>query len=1570
MALRWAVIVVLVASLTQLGSPNDIGDHECPVGQVPCFDRHGCVSKTALCDGQVQCTDKSDEMLCTSRKDNVAHCSDDYFVCWNKEECVPRKHLCDGVQDCSDGSDEDICEPHERCKMEGLFLCGNQKQCLSQGRLCDNNTDCFDGTDENGQCEARTDCALNKCHHICDVSPSGAKCRCRSGYHMLQNHTCTDINECESDSKEPPVCSHECHNFPGGYNCSCYHGYTLKDDGKCLVKGPLPILLLANYEEIMGHEMLPNRSISAHEESPHCYVKDHDKITTMALGPNHVLYYSDISHKKIYSTHLNGNWKAQEQEVINVGLVSPVGLDVDWITGHLYIADSGRGEILACQGNGDLCTAVITHIGCLSTLVLDQKNRHIYWSCNGETSSIERADLDGRSQKRFVKDHVGHVTALTVDHTISRLYWVDSLFHVINSIHLDGKDRSIFLTDDHLIGSVSMAVLEDRIYWSTKDKGLFSANKFTGRDVQQQLPEMRGIVSLIMMHPALQSMKLGNPCAGANCSNMCLPSEQGHRCICPQDKHLDANNLNCQISLHVPRAFFGAKEEIQQFPLLSVGYQDNLIGTVISENVQNIPAIDISYKHQALVYSDIRRDVIARINVSETKGFSSEEIIFSKELHSVEKLLVDPVTGNIFWVDVGKKTVEVSSFDGVYHKMISPKQMMQRLTSLAIDFKSGTMYLSLVGVSPSILRCALDGTSCLPLSVEVHHPSDLVLYKGRLFIADSSQSMVQIISVKVPNGGYTKVHWGGYDRQLTRMAIYDDKVYWTESKETSLFSIDLSRSLEVTTVLHDIIPLSSIAIWNPEMKVEESACSVDNGGCSHLCLPVSQNSRVCVCNDGFLLQRDNTSCIECVKLDCFCEIHGNCTRNHASECNGLVCDVDQCVSRDEICDGVPDCADMADEEQSRCNPGESVGCRDGSFECDSGDCIFEDLVCNGRADCSDASDEGQQCGTACKDHHCQHDCIPLPQGGVCRCHQGYNIQNDGSCQDVNECETDNGGCSQVCVNSVGDRQCSCLPDFTPHNTSCIPPDPLPYLMFLKHSSLTRYDLDSHGEAVPITALESIIDFDMDMSKGDIFGISASSPKLLLRTNQSHQKPEVLLSRPASRFVFVAYDWLGRNVYLSDISTPALIVCPLQHLEDGCFSLLHEKTANVVLHPVKGLMFWLGDDCIQRSTMSGSKRRSVVEFDVDLPSSLILDQFSGSLYWIDFNRGVIESCDMNGDHRRTILRHGIYMKFLSIEVFGDYLYFTEEKTQSLYRYNRLTGSRDKLVKDITFSVQLRIIHPILQNPGARLHVCAKRQCSHLCLLTPEGAVCACPDGWDLIDHRICKDPRKSATAIPKSTTQMPPKVSPAGVVPWIPLMTNRSQSVPRSTSTQSPPLGTSSAAPDSSCNFLCMNGGTCTYSQEQNREYCICQTGYTGMYCNTEEPLENSAPRAQRNATTVIVGVTLGFLFLVILIIGIFGYMKYKREKVQYATDIVHFQPLLRRQHDEDSVDLIRDFPSRAKSQHKDVDQQNKHSSSYDEPELGGLSWHYSTTSVDSAFVSHTDENDNLTSQLIPTSQRA
>lgn len=49
------------------------------------------------------------------------------------------------------------------------------------------------------------------------------------------------------------------------------------------------------------------------------------------------------------------------------------------------------------------------------------------------------------------------------------------------------------------------------------------------------------------------------------------------------------------------------------------------------------------------------------------------------------------------------------------------------------------------------------------------------------------------------------------------MAIYNDVLYWTEDSGTSLFYVSLRNNQEETIVLHDIIPLSSIVIWNPKL---------------------------------------------------------------------------------------------------------------------------------------------------------------------------------------------------------------------------------------------------------------------------------------------------------------------------------------------------------------------------------------------------------------------------------------------------------------------------------------------------------------------------------------------------------------------------------------------------------------------------------------------------------------------------------------------------------------------------------------------------------------------------------
>ena len=48
---------------------------------------------------------------------------------------------------------------------------------------------------------------------------------------------------------------------------------------------------------------------------------------------------------------------------------------------------------------------------------------------------------------------------------------------------------------------------------------------------------------------------------------------------------------------------------------------------------------------------------------------------------------------------------------------------------------------------------------------------------------------------------------------------------------------------------------------------------------------------------------------------------------------------------------------------------------------------------------------------------------------VCRCHEGYFLDDDGVCADMDECEEANGGCEQICVNKPGTHMCDCRQGF-------------------------------------------------------------------------------------------------------------------------------------------------------------------------------------------------------------------------------------------------------------------------------------------------------------------------------------------------------------------------------------------------------------------------------------------------------------------------------------------------------------------------------------------------------------
>ncbi|KAI4466638.1 vitellogenin receptor-like protein-related-related [Holotrichia oblita] len=943
----------------------------CSQGEWQCSDRL-CIPEEWVCNGDFDCLDGSDETLGCSKS---LPC--DGFKCDNGH-CIPKEWRCDKNNDCGDNSDETDCEntiDPKNCRLEeNLFLCANNRTCLPLDQVCNDTPECPDGSDEGSECKnIILSCMLHSCSHNCTQLPKGPKCFCPKGYRTKDDRTCEDIDECETYG----ICDQKCTNTPGSYECTCDKKYILQEDGRtCKAEGGEAMMVFSSKTQIRGYFL---------QSQLYFPIANRLKQVIGVGFDGHYVYWTDIfsGHESIVRSTEDG---ANRELLVTSGLGAPEDLAIDWITGNIYFTDSEMQHIGVCSKNGEKCTVIVNKdIDKPRGIALNPAEGEMFWTDWGSKPLIGRSLMDGSQFKEFVTDNIRWPNGLTIDYPNERLYWVDAKHQTLESIALSGADRRVIL-EGIVKHPYAIAVFEDKLYWSDwNTHSIQTCDKFTGKNHHTLLKEKKEYVyGLHIFHSALkQQGRDGNPCDRAFCSDLCLLSGRTYSCACTQDKVLSADKHVCIPYEKKQILIIGGGDLLAQVEHRNLGkHEVSALPTIATD----IIALAYSSENSTVFVSDAATGAI--LATSLTKGGETDVVYHGDGDTRISSMAYDYAGNNLYWCDTGKGTVEIFSLRTMARKVLMHDMAGELPTAIALVPDEGVMFIAFKRTESGyhVDRFRMDGTGRTHIIDQgLVGPVTLFYEFGlrRIFWADAGTGAIETTSVDGDDRhGFRSLHTNPIS-----LASLNRDIFWTNDRSkrlvwTNKLNTDYDR--EITLDLPDSVR-SLYIVSGTSRPVQPYPCHVNNGNCSHLCIPIEKGLFACSCPLGMSLRADNSTCskpLSCSAGEFFCRKSDACVPSTAV-CNGhrdcvlgddeedcpehrecdrrdeFKCkDGSQCVKTATVCDMHYDCADESDEDAEMC-AGDvyKKKCPEGNFQCNSGTCISNRFLCDGFKDCYENEDE-------------------------------------------------------------------------------------------------------------------------------------------------------------------------------------------------------------------------------------------------------------------------------------------------------------------------------------------------------------------------------------------------------------------------------------------------------------------------------------------------------------------------------------------------------------------------------------------------------------------------------------
>lgn len=432
----------------------------------------------------------------------------------------------------------------------------------------------------------------------------------------------------------------------------------------------------------------------------------------------------------------------------------------------------------------------------------------------------------------------------------------------------------------------------------------------------------------------------------------------GDTCQGGLEDRYEPERISCPINLEEEFILFAQRESIKRFSLVTETRNPQIEPLPLSE-LRNVIAIEYDVQNKSVYWADIATDKIMRLHLD---GKSEIEVLVEVDLKSVEGLALDWVSHNLYFVDGELAKVEVIRTDihymGRMRRVILNNTILDKPRGVAVHPKAGYLFLSdWSPTNPAIIRTNLDGSNFIRLQQKpiVSWPNGVTLdYQSeRIYWVDAQLDYIASMELDGQKMRYI-IQSSPMIPHPFAISIFKDWMYWNDWTRQAIFVANKENGAGMRMVAGGLSNVMDLKIISRTSQQGTNLCaSTGPNTCSHLCIGAPNNSRTCLCPDGFRIQKQQNNEI------CLCDngremyANGTCKQINSRCSEGhYTCNNHLCIPNIWRCDGDNDCGDYSDE--SNCGV---TTCGASQFTCKNGKCILRHWQCDSDNDCGDNSDE-------------------------------------------------------------------------------------------------------------------------------------------------------------------------------------------------------------------------------------------------------------------------------------------------------------------------------------------------------------------------------------------------------------------------------------------------------------------------------------------------------------------------------------------------------------------------------------------------------------------------------------